>query len=48
MEGSETFCGWKRVVSRPDVPFWGIVDDKSCLGFQIKPIFGEHSMQNLL
>jgi len=26
--------GSKRVVSRPDVPFWGIVDDKSCLGVQ--------------
>ena len=26
------FYGSKRVVSRPDVPFWGIVDDKSCLG----------------
>ena len=35
MEGSETFCGWKRVVSRPDVPFWGIVDEKSCLWVQI-------------
>ena len=28
-------CGSKRVVSCPDVPFWGIVDDKSCLGVQI-------------
>ena len=27
--------GSKRVVSRPNVPFWGIVDDKSCLGVQI-------------
>jgi len=42
--------GSKRVVSRPDVPFGGIVDDKSCLGVQIpqKPIFGDHLMQNLL
>ena len=24
-----------RVVSRPDVPFWGIVDDKLCLWVQI-------------
>ena len=29
--------GSKRVVSRPDVPFWSIVDDKSCLGVQIPP-----------
>ena len=29
------------MVSRPDVPFWGVVDDKSCLGVQIpqKPMF---------
>jgi len=27
--------GSKRVVSRPDVPLWGIVDDKSSLGVQI-------------
>jgi len=42
--------GSKRVVSGPDVHFWGIVDDKSCLGVQIpqKPIFWDYSMQNLL
>ena len=34
----------------PRCAFWGIVDDKSCLGVQIskKNIFGDHSMQNLL
>jgi len=34
--------GSKRVVSRPDVPFSGIVDDKSCLRVQIpkKSFFG--------
>jgi len=34
--------GSKRVVSRPDVPFSGIVDDKSCLRVQIpkKTFFG--------
>jgi len=42
--------GSKRVVSRPGVLFWGIIDDKSCLGVQIsqKPILGDHSVQNLL
>jgi len=30
-----SICGSKRVVSRPDVPFWGIVDEKSCLWVQI-------------